>query len=80
MAMEETTSQIDRGEKTLPDLNELAGMMRKAFEQHVDGLVTASINGVKIVPKKHLDNVQVELHVSPSAYAALKTRFGKTPK
>ena len=53
-------------------LKDLTDMMTRTFDQHVDGLKIAQANGVKIVADPSLVNVDVEMRVSPSAFAQLR--------
>ena len=62
-------------------LDDLTDMMKRSFDQHIDGLeVAARSHGITIISSENLRNTDVVMMVSPSAYNALMKRADPLPE
>ena len=57
-------------------VDELVGLIRRSFDEHVDGLAAGvRLHGIKVFPNAALSNMDVVIHVSPAAHKALLARL-----
>lgn len=48
---------------------------KTAFDHHVIGLIQAIASGVTVVERKHLKNLQTEIHASPEAVREIRSKL-----